>query len=297
MGSRSTRSGTRKPPRTGGSPGRWSASTASASRSTAASRRCRRSSRAFPVSAFANPELAAFLAYGEVIRPSLDTAAAYIALAERHASEVPPERRRVFGAMLATARLTLARWRGDYGTLVRRSVPAARARRLRVRGRRGGRERRPSRRAHDPRHRRAVVRCRRRRRAAPRGGAGAGPPERAALRGAGLSRPSRRGSRDALRWKRHACSQRRPSRSWSGSDGWPSRSRRWCWRRWPPPTPGRAGSTMRSRGWNEPSTRSDRTPSRRRRCSCGTHAGPSVWVRASSRRHSPSSSRRTGCTP
>ncbi len=70
----------------------------------------------FPLEALANPELAAFLAYGEVIRPSLDTAASYIAVAERHASEVPEERRRSFAAMLATARLTLARWRGDYGT-------------------------------------------------------------------------------------------------------------------------------------------------------------------------------------
>jgi LuxR family maltose regulon positive regulatory protein len=72
---------------------------------------------AFPADALANPELAAFLAYGEVIRPSLDTAASYIAVAERHASEVPEERRRAFNAMLATARMTLARWRGDYSTL------------------------------------------------------------------------------------------------------------------------------------------------------------------------------------
>ena len=72
----------------------------------------------FPKSALANPELAALLAYGEVIRPSLDTAAAYIAVAERHAAEVPEERRQVFQAMLATARMTLARWRGDRGTLV-----------------------------------------------------------------------------------------------------------------------------------------------------------------------------------
>ena len=70
---------------------------------------------AFPAEALANPELAAFLAYGEVIRPALDTAASYIAVAERHASEVPEARRRSFEAMLATARLTLARWRGDYG--------------------------------------------------------------------------------------------------------------------------------------------------------------------------------------
>jgi LuxR family maltose regulon positive regulatory protein len=77
----------------------------------------------FPKEAFANPELAAVLAYGEVIRPSLDTAASYIALADRHASEVPQERRPQFDAMLATAKLTLARWRGDYGAAVREAPP------------------------------------------------------------------------------------------------------------------------------------------------------------------------------
>jgi LuxR family transcriptional regulator, maltose regulon positive regulatory protein len=78
---------------------------------------------AFPAEALANPELAAFLAYGEVIRPALDTAAAYIAVAERHASEVPEHRRRVFEAMLATTRLTLARWRGDYGAALSEVLP------------------------------------------------------------------------------------------------------------------------------------------------------------------------------
>ncbi len=77
----------------------------------------------FPKEAFGNPELAAFLAYGEVIRPSLDTAASYIALAERHATEVPPERRPLFQAMLTTAKLTLARWRGDYAAAAH-DVPA-----------------------------------------------------------------------------------------------------------------------------------------------------------------------------
>jgi LuxR family transcriptional regulator, maltose regulon positive regulatory protein len=77
----------------------------------------------FPKEAFANPELAAFLGYGEVIRPSLDTAASYIALAERHASEVPQERLPLFEAMLTTAKLTLARWRGDYSAAVRDVPP------------------------------------------------------------------------------------------------------------------------------------------------------------------------------
>jgi LuxR family transcriptional regulator, maltose regulon positive regulatory protein len=77
----------------------------------------------FPPEAFDNPELAAFLAYGEVIRPSLDSAEAYIAVAETHASEVPEKRRHAFEAMLATARLTLARWRGDYATAMREVRP------------------------------------------------------------------------------------------------------------------------------------------------------------------------------
>ncbi len=80
----------------------------------------------FPKDALSNPELAAFLAYGEVIRPSLDTGASYIALAERHAAEVPEGRRQLFGAMLATARLTLARWRGDYSTALRDARPLLR---------------------------------------------------------------------------------------------------------------------------------------------------------------------------
>ena len=114
-GSPSMPSGTPRPPGIGAMPATSSGSSGSASRSTAASRRCARCSRPFPKEAFANPELAAFLAYGEVIRPSLDTAASYIALAERHASEVPEERVPLFEAMLTTAtRLTLARWRGDY---------------------------------------------------------------------------------------------------------------------------------------------------------------------------------------
>ena len=75
----------------------------------------------FPKEAFANPELAAFLAYGEVIRPSLDTAASYIALAERHA---------VRGARGAPAAL-----RGDAGD--RETDARALARRLQ-RGRERG---------------------------------------------------------------------------------------------------------------------------------------------------------------
>jgi LuxR family maltose regulon positive regulatory protein len=148
----------------------------------------------FPAGALANPELAAFLAYGEVIRPSLDTAAAYIAVAERHASEVPEVRRRSFDAMLATARLTLARWRSDYGTALSEvrpmlepveaeTVPEVAA-------------------GNDVRAvalmNLGIVRRRRRCRTTPRRGPGACPPERAALRGDGLPRASRRGGRTAF---------------------------------------------------------------------------------------------------
>jgi LuxR family maltose regulon positive regulatory protein len=71
-----------------------------------------------PPEALANPELAALLAYAEVIRPSLDTAESYLAIAERSASEVPEDRRRAFEGLVAAARLTLARWRGDYGGIL-----------------------------------------------------------------------------------------------------------------------------------------------------------------------------------
>ena len=67
-----------------------------------------------PPEALDNPELAALLAYAEVIRPSLESAEAYLAIAERRATEVPEERRAAFQGLLATARLTLARWRGDH---------------------------------------------------------------------------------------------------------------------------------------------------------------------------------------
>jgi LuxR family maltose regulon positive regulatory protein len=66
-----------------------------------------------PPEALENPELAALLAYAAVIRPSLDSAASYLAIAERHAAQVPEDRRRAFEGLVATARLTLARWTGD----------------------------------------------------------------------------------------------------------------------------------------------------------------------------------------
>jgi LuxR family transcriptional regulator, maltose regulon positive regulatory protein len=68
---------------------------------------------ALPADVRREPELAAFMAYQELSAHSLGTAASYIALAERHSDEVPPDRRAHFGLNLALARLALARRRGD----------------------------------------------------------------------------------------------------------------------------------------------------------------------------------------
>ena len=68
---------------------------------------------AFPADALSQPELAVLLAYVELTQHSLETAAAYVTLAERHAPEVLAERRNHFAVMLAVARLELARRRGD----------------------------------------------------------------------------------------------------------------------------------------------------------------------------------------
>jgi LuxR family transcriptional regulator, maltose regulon positive regulatory protein len=68
---------------------------------------------ALPADVRREPELAAFVAYRELSAHSLETAASYIALAERHREDVPLDRRAPFGLNLAVARLALARRRGD----------------------------------------------------------------------------------------------------------------------------------------------------------------------------------------
>ncbi len=78
---------------------------------------------AFPADALSQPELAALLAYVELTQHSLETAAAYITMAERHASEVLAERRHQFAVMLAVARLALARRRGDLESALREVGP------------------------------------------------------------------------------------------------------------------------------------------------------------------------------
>ena len=78
---------------------------------------------AFPADARSHPELAALLAFVELTQHSLDTAAAYIALAERRASEVLAERQRHFAVVLAIVRLELARRRGDLESALREVGP------------------------------------------------------------------------------------------------------------------------------------------------------------------------------
>jgi LuxR family maltose regulon positive regulatory protein len=78
---------------------------------------------AFPTETLTDPELAAYVAYWEVTQHSLDAAAAHLALAERHASHALPERQRRVEALLATARLALARRRGDLAGVLREAGP------------------------------------------------------------------------------------------------------------------------------------------------------------------------------
>jgi LuxR family transcriptional regulator, maltose regulon positive regulatory protein len=78
---------------------------------------------AFPADSLTDPELAAYVAYWEATQHSLDGAAAYIALAERHVSHVLPQRQHRVEALLATARLALARRRGDLDAALREAGP------------------------------------------------------------------------------------------------------------------------------------------------------------------------------
>jgi LuxR family maltose regulon positive regulatory protein len=66
----------------------------------------------------ADPELALMLAADEQAQGSLDTSAAYVALAVRHAEIVPAERRRRFDVGLALVRLSLARRHGDFESVL-----------------------------------------------------------------------------------------------------------------------------------------------------------------------------------
>lgn len=69
----------------------------------------------------AEPELALILAADELAQGSLEGAAAQISLAERHALHVAAERRNSFEVALAFARLSLARRRGDFRSVLDQS--------------------------------------------------------------------------------------------------------------------------------------------------------------------------------
>ena len=73
---------------------------------------------AFPANVLADPELILLSAGEPLMRGELDEAAAHISLAERRASAVSPERRRIFEIFVAIARLAVARRRGDFGSVV-----------------------------------------------------------------------------------------------------------------------------------------------------------------------------------
>ncbi|MGZ4399209.1 MAG: AAA family ATPase, partial [Gaiellaceae bacterium] len=73
---------------------------------------------AFPEDARSDPELARAFASDQLTYGSLDSAATYLSLAERHASEVLDERRHRFDVALGVARLSLARRQGDYGSVL-----------------------------------------------------------------------------------------------------------------------------------------------------------------------------------
>jgi LuxR family maltose regulon positive regulatory protein len=78
---------------------------------------------AFPENVLSDPELARAFASDQLVHGSLDTAAKYLALAERRASEVPDERRYLFDLALGVARMSLARRRGDFGSVLEEVQP------------------------------------------------------------------------------------------------------------------------------------------------------------------------------
>lgn len=72
---------------------------------------------AFPEDEFSDPQLDVVCACYQLVRGTLDDAAAYIALAARHAAEVPDERRHRFAMLLAIARLSFAVRSGDFSSV------------------------------------------------------------------------------------------------------------------------------------------------------------------------------------
>ena len=79
--------------------------------------------KSFPEKALSDPELARVFASDQMVHGTLDSAATYLALAERYASEVPEERRHHFNLALGVARMSLARRRGDFGSVLEEVQP------------------------------------------------------------------------------------------------------------------------------------------------------------------------------
>jgi LuxR family maltose regulon positive regulatory protein len=75
-------------------------------------------SAALPADAAAMPDAALVLGYRELTHGSLDAAATYLAFAEQHAGDVSESRRRRFDLLLGVTRLTLARRRGDFSSVL-----------------------------------------------------------------------------------------------------------------------------------------------------------------------------------
>jgi LuxR family transcriptional regulator, maltose regulon positive regulatory protein len=73
---------------------------------------------AFPPDALSDPELARAFASDQLTHGSLEGAATYLALAAHGAAQVPQERRHRFDVALSVARLSLARRRGDFGSVL-----------------------------------------------------------------------------------------------------------------------------------------------------------------------------------
>jgi LuxR family maltose regulon positive regulatory protein len=71
-----------------------------------------------------SPELATVLAAEQLVNGSLDEATAHLALAERHAAQVPDDRRDRFEMALLVTRLSLARRRGDFRSVFDEVSPA-----------------------------------------------------------------------------------------------------------------------------------------------------------------------------
>ena len=73
---------------------------------------------AFPEQALSDPELARAFAADQLVYGTLEDAATYLALAERRVSEVPAGRRHLFDLALGVTRMSLARRRGDFGSVL-----------------------------------------------------------------------------------------------------------------------------------------------------------------------------------